>query len=414
LVHHPNVVSIYEVGEEADVGNYYIAMEFLDGSNLLRLRKAHVAQKKRALPWQVCVHAIISTCEGLHFAHSLEAQGKPLQLVHLDLSPENIFVTVEGQVKVLDFGIAKAFALGGLTQDGLVKGKFSYMAPELLEGRALDRRTDVWSLGVTLYWLLAGVRPFRGPSEADIMRAILNEEPRPLGELCPDIPAELAAIVHRALMKDPDLRYSGADHLQRALKELMAAQSFRITRAQLGDLVRELRREGRIHVETPPAPMGSAPLTVTAAPSSVQKAGTWQRHLVAALVDLLPALVIWRFTYLSWWWAAPALLLAAGVTGAALGQGSLGLWLAGLRVERRGARAPFPRVLARHLLVHGWFVFLVVFGVSAYASVPAGSLFGALSGVLLLLSVVGAVGLFTKQRRTLFDFVLGVRVVRKR
>src|SRR6266849_4808028 len=186
---HPNIVSIFDLGEAN--GNYFIAMEFIDGPSLRAVHK-RAAERNELLPIPEIVKIISMAAGGLQYAHDLtDAQGKPLGLVHRDISPDNILVHRNGSAKVVDFGIAKAANSSGATRTGTLKGKVAYMPPEQLRGETLDRRTDVFALGVVLYELLAGRRPWEGTSEVALIGQIMTQDPAPLAELRPEVPEEL-------------------------------------------------------------------------------------------------------------------------------------------------------------------------------------------------------------------------------
>ncbi|MHB1845844.1 MAG: protein kinase domain-containing protein [Deltaproteobacteria bacterium] len=238
-INHPNVVTILELGEDPSSQTFYIAMEHIDGCNLKRL--AHtVAQKKQRIPHAFCARIVADACAGLDFAHEIKGDDrKPLGIVHRDVSPENVIVTYSGQVKVVDFGIAKASAVEGSTRTGQLKGKLAYMPPEQLMGQPLDRRADVWALGVTLYWMCSGRRPFRGQSEGELVQQTLNVEPPPLSELVPGLPQELGRIVGKTLAKDRSARYDGCRSLRQDLERWIAVAGQPASTAALGDYMNE-------------------------------------------------------------------------------------------------------------------------------------------------------------------------------
>jgi serine/threonine protein kinase len=199
---HPNVCSIHGV-EEAPDGRLFIVMPYYDGATI----QARLSQGP--LPIGEALDYARQTAAGLAHAH---AAG----IVHRDVKPANLAVTAEGVVKILDFGIAK-MADTKLTRTGLVLGTLSYMSPEQAAAEPLDRRTDLWSLGVVLYEMLAGAPPFTGPL-AGLFHKIQHTEPAPVNSHRPGVPAELAAIVHRLLEKAPDRRFSDAESLLAALR----------------------------------------------------------------------------------------------------------------------------------------------------------------------------------------------------
>ncbi len=215
LITHPNVVQVFDLGEEE--GALYLAMEYVHGRSL-----RHVGQElnKRgrlmppALAARVCQLALL----GLSHAHRARGDdGQPLNLVHRDVSPDNILLGYDGSVKVTDFGIAKAATSQGLTQAGLVKGKVPYMPPEQVKAEPLDARTDVYAVGVVLYELLAGRRPFAGHSDANLMHAIIDDPPQTLRSLVPTIDPALERIVLDALEKNPAYRFQSAAEMAAAL-----------------------------------------------------------------------------------------------------------------------------------------------------------------------------------------------------
>jgi eukaryotic-like serine/threonine-protein kinase len=428
LVNHPNVVSIYELGEGSarDLGRYYIAMEYLDGLNLLRFRRAHVRHLHRFPSPSLCAHVVAAACEGLHFAHTLTAQGRPLNIIHRDVSPENLFLTAEGMVKILDFGIAKAASLKGITLAGQVKGKIGYMSPEQMQGKPIDRRADIWSMGVTLYWLLAGHRPFRGDNEAEVLHRAMTMDPPPLATAHRPVPAGLEQIVLRALTKDPERRYAGADEMQADLNEWIDAHGERITRAELSSLVQSLSAavaeaksssgSGAGETGTPPrngsraTPFTSAtPRKSTSAPAP---APIWRR-LAAVVVEVLPALALWRFTYFQAPWAPSALLFGATALSLPLWGASAGQWVLRLRLDHGGRKAGFFRGLLRFSLCYAWLPLACAFLAAAYASSPSSTPLGLGAGALLVLWMASGLGVLAPQRTGLFDQLLGTAVVRR-
>src|SRR5438270_7261691 len=233
---HPNIVSIFDLGDAG--GNYFIAMEFIDGPSLRAVgKRAH--ERGELLPIPEIVKIVSMAAAGLQYAHDLhDPAGKPLGLVHRDISPDNILVHRNGSAKVVDFGIAKAANSSGATRTGTLKGKVAYMPPEQLRGEQLDRRTDVFALGVVLYELLAGRRPWEGDSEVALIGQIMTQDPPPLGELRADVPAGLVAIVDRALAKERSARFQSCAELQSELEGLLITLGQTITPARISDFVR--------------------------------------------------------------------------------------------------------------------------------------------------------------------------------
>jgi len=217
-IRHPNVVEISDLGEQDGV--LYLAMEWIDGVPLNQVMKA--AKAAGGVPLPVAVRIVMNACAGLHAAHELrDAQGRLIGLVHRDVSPQNILVTYDGVSKVVDFGVAKATAMGGgKTVAGQLKGKVSYMAPEQVRGEPIDRRIDIFAMGIVLYVLTTGKHPFRRENEAATMYTIASDEPvvSPR-KVRPDYPATLEAVLLKALAKDAGQRYATASEFLRALDQ---------------------------------------------------------------------------------------------------------------------------------------------------------------------------------------------------
>lgn len=244
-LNHPNVVQTYEIGETD--GRPLIAMEYLEGQSLARLRKAaKLIDARRA------ARIMSDALAGLHYAHELrDYDGVPLSIVHRDLSPQNIFVTYEGTVKILDFGVARAaLPSRSRTKVGVLKGKFSYMAPEQTSGEAIDQRTDVFTAGIVLWELVAGRRMFGGTAVQKLKALIHDPIPR-LGSVREGIDPELERIVHKALEKDSALRYQSAEAMREELERFLAQSGPPVRNEDIGRLMlshfaverSELRRE---------------------------------------------------------------------------------------------------------------------------------------------------------------------------
>jgi eukaryotic-like serine/threonine-protein kinase len=217
---HPNIVQVHDLGQEA--GTYFMAMDFVAGHDLYSIaRKA--ALQGQPIPPEIAVRIVSGACAGLHYAHGKkDLKGQPLHIVHRDVSPANILVSYEGEVKVTDFGIAKAEAQGVKTKTGVVKGKFSYMSPEQIKSLPLDGRSDVFALGITLHEVLTSKRLFRRDSELAVMHDILETAPPAPSSVRPGLPQALDAICARALEKDAGKRYQSAQELQQALEAFLA------------------------------------------------------------------------------------------------------------------------------------------------------------------------------------------------
>jgi serine/threonine protein kinase len=234
---HPNIAQVYEFGEAN--GTYYIAMEYIHGEDLGRvMRKAWSAGQWIARP--LAIRIVASACEGLYYAHTrVDGSGKPLKVVHRDISPQNILISFDGSVKLVDFGIAKAADTVGLTKSGAIKGKFAYMAPEQAAGKALDHRADIFAIGLVLYELLTGVRPLKRESELATLQAALACDIQPPSQVA-DVPPELDSVVMSALAKTADDRYRDARQFQIALEETLVAQRWVASSVQISELMETL------------------------------------------------------------------------------------------------------------------------------------------------------------------------------
>jgi serine/threonine protein kinase len=235
LINHPHVLQVFDFGE--DSGRYFLAMEYLEGRSLSEVL-ARIERQQGALPATLAARVIADCCAGLDFAHDLkDAAGRSLGIVHRDVTPANIFLTYSGQVKVLDFGIARARSRSHHTPTGVAKGKVFYMAPEQIQGDAVDRRADLWGLGVTLYVMLTGRRPFDGPTPLDVFEAILHA-PLPALGLGADAGA-LERIVQRALARNRDDRYPTAGAMRIDLESYLDHQPS-VTGFKLASLMEQL------------------------------------------------------------------------------------------------------------------------------------------------------------------------------
>jgi len=208
LLHHPNIAQVYDIGQEQ--GEYFFAMEYVHGEDLGRL--VATAQETGVPISLDCALTLVSgLCAGLHYAHEKASQeSKPLGVVHRDVSPTNVLVSYDGAVKLVDFGIARAGGEPSQSAVGL-KGKISYMSPEQCRGKtALDRRSDVFSVGTILYELTTGRRPFIDETEYAVLQQIVNRDADPPSAVMPGYPPALEAIVMRALARDVNRRFSTA------------------------------------------------------------------------------------------------------------------------------------------------------------------------------------------------------------
>jgi serine/threonine-protein kinase len=247
---HPNVVQTIEVGSEG--GRHFIAMEYLEGQPLHRvISRAKKAGSGISLEYQL--HILVQALEGLHYAHSLaDFDGTRLGIIHRDISPHNIFVTYDGVVKVVDFGIAKALDTSQETGTGVLKGKIAFMAPEFVRGKTPDQRVDVFAAGVILWEALAGRRMWADKSNDMAILAALSEGAIPdVREHRPQVPKELALIADRATAADPDQRYATVAALQKDIEAfLKRPDALNVSARDIGQFVGELFEEERTKIQS--------------------------------------------------------------------------------------------------------------------------------------------------------------------
>ena len=245
---HANVCSVFDFGE-AD-GEYFIAMEYLLGEPLSRVGRAiarSTEQRASERLSTVVSRIAADAAEGLHAAHELkDADGSLLEVVHRDVSPQNLFVSYDGSVRVVDFGIASAKHRMHKTVTGEVKGKFAYMAPEQLEIGDLDRRVDVWALGVVLWELLTLQRLFRRQTDMATMRAITMDEIKPPSAVRESVPKELDEIVMKALSRDREGRHATARELSTDLVRFLGKQGDPVGLADIAGWMEQLFPEGQV------------------------------------------------------------------------------------------------------------------------------------------------------------------------
>lgn len=259
-LHHPNIVQTYETGFD---GRYhYMVMEFLEGQTLENLRRATSSDTTGddptplalpCLPLAMNLRILSEILAALHHAHELKSvEGQPLCVVHRDVSPHNIIVTYDGQIKLLDFGIAKSNDSENQTRTGVIKGKYTYMALEQFMEEKLDRRTDVFAVGIIMWQMLTGRRLWQGLSQWDIVKKLTTRSiPRPQ-ELDPTIPADLEAICMKALGVTPDERFGSAEEFQQALEKYLQQTtpvSPKDIGKRLGELFSERRAEFRAEID---------------------------------------------------------------------------------------------------------------------------------------------------------------------
>ncbi len=221
-LHHPSIVELYELGHLD--GSTFIAMEWVDGIDLRRILQKE-QERGGVVPAGVAAWFVARLCDGLHHAHmAKDAAGQPLGIIHRDVSPQNVMISFHANVKLVDFGIAKATAWMGRSKPGVIKGKFLYLAPEQLTTEPLDLRMDLFAVGTLLYELTTGQSPFYRTSTEAVIYAIRMEDPDPPTAIRKDYPPALSKIILKCLVKDRAKRYQTADEIRLALEDFMRAE----------------------------------------------------------------------------------------------------------------------------------------------------------------------------------------------
>jgi serine/threonine-protein kinase len=246
-LNHPNLCTIYEFGSQD--GEYFIAMEWVFGVSITQMHKHLFESNQAGIEPPIVARIACDVADALHYAHQArDAEGRPLKLVHRDVTPDNIMVGFDGKVKLLDFGVAKAASQRLKTEAGMLKGKFAYMAPEQYQGKELDGRADVFSLGACMYEAVTGLALFHRASEYETMGAIMSDDPAPRAkDAKPAVPSALDEIIARALVKSRDTRFASAGELHVALDRYLSQTTQ--TRASevasyVGRLCTELKANG--------------------------------------------------------------------------------------------------------------------------------------------------------------------------
>jgi serine/threonine protein kinase len=238
-LHHSNVVQVYDIG--AVDGQYFLSMELLQGQDGRHLVRA--AARAGGLPIEHAVSIVMGVCAGLHYAHEHVVDGKPLELVHRDVSPQNVFITYDGHIKLLDFGIARASSRLTQTRGTSLKGKIAYMSPEQCAGRPLDRRSDVFSAAVLLWEMTTGRRLYTGDSDFEVMRKLREEDPPRPSTVGFAYPRALERIVLKGLKRDRNERYASAEELLLELEAFAREARMPVSSVRLSKYMRELFRD---------------------------------------------------------------------------------------------------------------------------------------------------------------------------
>ena len=249
VLRHPNIARVYEFARAH--GEYFIAMEHVDGKDMRTILE-RCRQKKKPMPPEHAAYVGAEVAAALHAAHTAsDAKRRPLRIVHRDVSPSNVIASYTGEVKLCDFGIAKATLSRVNTKTGVIKGKVKYMSPEQALGRKLDHRSDIFSLGSCLYEMLTRVPPFTASNEMDLLIKVRDAKYRPISDLVPSVPAELEAIADKCLTRSRAHRYQTAQEVEQDLRVFLRKYVPTYSRSHLGRYVRktfsqEIERELRM------------------------------------------------------------------------------------------------------------------------------------------------------------------------
>ncbi len=237
-LNHPNIVQVYDV--EQDSESIYIIMEYIRGEDLRRVYNQEV-HRGHVIPPTIAAHVGMTVASGLDFAHrQTGSNGEPLGIVHRDISPQNVIISYEGYIKLVDFGVAKAYNKVAQTKSGVLKGKYSYMSPEQATGDKVDGRSDVFALGITLYEVTTGTRLFKKASEVDTLNAVVACEVTPPSQVLPQYDTDLEAILMRALKRDPDQRYQTAGEMEADLENYLHRRGRSTSAATLAEYMHDL------------------------------------------------------------------------------------------------------------------------------------------------------------------------------
>ena len=235
---HANICQIFELGRID--GSHFIAMEYIWGKDLLQIQN-RVRKVKQQMPVPMACFAIAKVLEGLDYAHrKRDPLGRPLEIVHRDCSPQNVLVSYEGEVKVIDFGIAKATSRNSRTMAGVLKGKFGYMSPEQVRGLPLDRRSDIFAIGTMLYECLTGERLFQGETDFSTLEKVRNVDIQNPRSINPNIPEQVERVILKALAKDVDDRYQWCSEMLADLQQYLMSQDVVFTAKTLSTWLKEV------------------------------------------------------------------------------------------------------------------------------------------------------------------------------
>jgi len=230
---HRNIVHIYDLGKIEN--SYFIAMEYMEGTDLRKV--VHEArEKKEKIPIPIALFIASQVASALDYAHNKkDHNGKPLNIVHRDVSPQNILISKDGEIKICDFGIAKAASKASHTRAGSLKGKLQYMSPEQAWGKQIDYKSDIFSLGVVLYEMVTGKHLFEGDSELSILEKVRHPKVEPVSKFVKDCPQEIENLIEKALKENPDERYSDANSMKKEIEEILTRYEPRVSERTISD-----------------------------------------------------------------------------------------------------------------------------------------------------------------------------------
>jgi serine/threonine-protein kinase len=248
---HANIVSVFDIGKSSST--YFIVMEYVEGPNLKHVLQ-HLAKRRATLPVHQAMWVIGEVLKGLDYAHNLRdpETGRSLGIVHRDISPPNILFSWNGEVKLTDFGLAKASTQLESTDPGVVKGKFSYLSPEAAQGHEVDARSDIFAVGILAYEMLTGERLFLGETDYQTVELVRAAHVPSISQKNPDVPQELERIIRRALAKDLDTRYQTAGDFADELLGFLFSRSLKVSARALAETFEELRRAQPSTTSSPP------------------------------------------------------------------------------------------------------------------------------------------------------------------
>ena len=242
---HSNCVQVFDIG--VGDGAFFIVMEFVDGANLKAIIE-HIKKSGRDFPVEAAVHISLELCKGLAYAHELtDPNGVPLHIVHRDMSPPNVLITKNGELKIVDFGLAKANSQLEKSEPGIIKGKFSYLAPEAAMGQDVDARTDIFAVGIILWELLAGQRLFLGDTDFQTVKKVQAAQVPSISQINKRVPPELERILNKTLAREPAQRYRTARELGLELSKFMFKHAVPVSTFDIAQLVQGALKERSRH-----------------------------------------------------------------------------------------------------------------------------------------------------------------------